>query len=354
MRPPPHPETSLDSQTARNLVQMPGSEPGECTHFIRVLGRRDLLCVDGPPDRRVGAIAATQRSRVARRQLRAAALTDDMIRTRVRSGFMCRVRDGVYLLGQPSPTPFGTGTEALLAVGEDAVLSHLTAAVVWELIRQSDNAIAIHVIARSQRRNRRGIVVHRSITLRPEDVRLHRGLPVTSPARTLLDIAELLPAREVERALDEALARKLVRLAELNRLLARTRNRRGLTVLRQLSSWRRTSAGSRTKWQRRTYKALVAAGLPQPEQDVWWLGYQHDFLWRAHRVTLEIDGYPWHSTKTNMERDRAKDLRVKQAGGDPNRVSNTQVERNIFEVVALVAARLALHDPARRGAAEAA
>jgi hypothetical protein len=66
-------------------------------------------------------------------------------------------------------------------------------------------------------------------------------------------------------------------------------------------------------------------------------------------VTLEIDGYPWHSTKTNMERDREKDLRVKQAGGDPNRVSNTQVEHRILEVVALMAARLALRDPARRG-----
>lgn len=318
--------------------------------MVRVLGRRDVLGVEGPPDRRIGMIAATQRSRVARRQLLAAALTDEMIRTRVRSGFMCRVRDGVYVVGALSPTPLDIETEALLAVGEDAVLSHLTAAQLWELIGHPNTPTeaTIHVTAPNQRRNRHGIVVHRSDTLRPEDVRLHRGLPVTAPARTLLDIAELLPVREVERALDEALARKLVTLVEVDRLLARTRNRRGMTVIRQLISWRKTSVGSRTEWQRRAYKAIVAAGLPEPEQDVWWLGYQHDFLWRAHRVTLEIDGYPWHATKTNMERDRAKDLKVKQTGGDPNRVSNTQVERRILEVVALVAARLALRDPARR------
>jgi very-short-patch-repair endonuclease len=93
------------------------------------------------------------------------------------------------------------------------------------------------------------------------------------------------------------------------------------------------------------YKAFVAAGLPEPEQDVWYLGYEHDFLWRRQGVTLEIDGYPWHSTKSNMERDRAKEARCKQAGLDPNRVSNSQVENSILQVVALVAARLALRDP---------
>jgi very-short-patch-repair endonuclease len=169
----------------------------------------------------------------------------------------------------------------------------------------------------------------------------------------LLDISELLPIREVERALDEALARKLVTLDVLRGLLGRTRNRHGLTILRRLIAWRTTSAGGRTKWQRMAYKAFVLAGLPEPEQDVWYLGYQHDFLWRTHGVTLEVDGYPWHSTKTNMERDRAKETTCKQHGLHPSRVSNGQVESNILQVVALVAARLALRDPASRGSAAA-
>jgi very-short-patch-repair endonuclease len=180
------------------------------------------------------------------------------------------------------------------------------------------------------------------------DITIRHGLPITSVARTLLDLSEILPTREVERALDEALARKLVTLPALRRLLERTTNRSGVTILRRLIAWRTTSAGSRTKWQRIAYKAFVEAGLPEPEQDVWYLGYQHDFLWRKHGVTLEIDGYPWHSTKTNMERDRAKETTCKQAGLDPNRVSNTQVERQILQVVALVAARLALRDPTLR------
>jgi hypothetical protein len=189
-------------------------------------------------------------------------------------------------------------------------------------------------------------VVHRSSTLTRTDITIRHRLPITSVARTLLDVSELLPTREVERALDEALARKLVTLPALRRLLERTTNRSGLTILRRLIAWRTTSAGSRTKWQRMAYKAFVEAGLPEPEQDVWYLGFQHDFLWRRHGVTLEIDGYPWHSTKINMERDRTKETRLKQARVDPNRVSNTAVENRILEVVALVAARLALRDPA--------
>lgn len=261
---------------------------------------------------------------------------------------LARAYDGVNVVAHCSPIPLGNETAALLAAGDDALLSHLTAGGVWEMIRLPDGSV-VHVIARRQRRNRDGIVVHRSRTLTREDIRIHHGLPVTSPARTLLDISEVLSTREVERALEEALARKLVTLDELRRLLARTKNRRGLTILRRLISWRRTSDGSRTKWQRTAYKAFVAAGLPEPEQDVWWLGYQHDFLWRAHRVTLEIDGYPrgirrrptWSASRQGSEGQagrrrskpgqqhpgRAEDLRGGCAGGGAARAPRPGMAR---------------------------
>jgi very-short-patch-repair endonuclease len=207
----------------------------------------------------------------------------------------------------------------------------------------------IHVTTPYARASRPGIVVHRSTTLRRADVGIEQGLPVTSVARTLLDVAELLPIRETERALDEALARRLVTLEEIRELLKRTSGRKGATVLRRLIDGRTKQGGSRTKWQRIARKAFREAGLPEAEEEVWHLGYQHDFFWRDHGVTLEIDGYPWHATKTNLERDRAKDLVCKQNGLDPNRVSNTAVEQRILEVVALIAGRLALRDPERRG-----
>jgi very-short-patch-repair endonuclease len=281
-----------------------------------------------------------------------------MIQTRRRSGLLTEVYNGVYAVGSVEDVPFGREAAALLAVAR-SVLSHLSAAVVWELIplREAGRGLRhpgpIHVTVRGPRKSRAGIVVHRSSSLARADLTIRHGLPITSVARTLLDISEVLPTREVERALDEALARKLVTLEEIQRLLARTRNRRGVTIMRRLIAWRTTSAGGRTTWQRIAYKAFVAAGLPEPEQDVWYIGYQHDFLWREHGVTLEIDGYPWHSTKIGMERDREKETACKQHGLDPNRVSNSQVEGNILQVVALVAARLALREAAGRESAGA-
>jgi very-short-patch-repair endonuclease len=233
-------------------------------------------------------------------------------------------------------------------------VSHTTAAVAWEMIPPRPDE-PVHVTAAGDHRSRRGIVVHRSRVLTDADVAIHRGLPITSPARTLVDLCDLLGIRGVERALDEALARRIVTIDEVLDVADRFRSRKGALELLRMALDRTMPGGAaRTKWQRIASKAFRDAGLPTAEEDVWWLGYQHDFLWRRHRVTLEIDGYPWHATKTNMERDRAKDLRVKNAGGDPNRVSNTLVERNVLEVVALVAARLALHDPVRRGGVAAA
>jgi very-short-patch-repair endonuclease len=161
----------------------------------------------------------------------------------------------------------------------------------------------------------------------------------------MLDISELLPTREAEWALDEALGRNLTTLEQMRQLLARTRTRKGLTVLRELIEWRTHNSGSRTKWERMAAEAFRAANFPPFEQNVWYLGYQHDFLWRDYGVTLEIDG-KWHSARSRMDRDTTKEATLRRHNLDPNRVTNTQVETRIFEVVALMAARLALRDPA--------
>lgn len=323
-------------------------------YLVSILGVRELVTVKGPRDHRIAAIAAAQRGRVATRQLTAVGFTPSRISTRVRNSHLIRVGHGVYAVGYVAPAPLIRETEALLACGPGSVVSYTSTAVMWEMIPPRPGE-PIHLTTSGQQRSRAGIVVHRSRVLADADVTIHLGLPLTSPARTLLDLCDVLGPREVERALDEALARRIVTIDNVLDVADRFRSRKGAQALFRMALDRTMPDGaSRTKWQRIASKAFRDAGLPPAEEDVWWLGYQHDFLWRAHRVTLEIDGYPWHATKTNLERDRAKDVKVKQAGGDPNRVSNTQVERRIFEVVALVAARLALHDPARRGGAAAA
>lgn len=346
--------------TSHTLLPESGRAPTDTVgepnrlYLVAILGQTELMKVQGLRDHRIALIAAAQRGRVATRQLHEAGFTSSRIATRVRNGHLIRVGFGVYAVGYVISEPLIPETEALLACGPGSMLSHASAAVVWEMIPARPND-PVHLTTGHDRRGRRGIVVHHSRTLTAADARIHLGLPLTSPARTLLDLCDVRSLHEVERALDEALARRIVTIDEVLDVCDRFRSRKGASALFRMAMERTMPGGSaRTKWQRTASKAFRDAGLPAAEEDVWWLGYQHDFLWRAHRVTLEIDGYPWHATKVNMERDRAKDLKVKQAGGDPNRVSNTQVERNIFEVVALVAARLALRDPARGGGAAAA
>jgi very-short-patch-repair endonuclease len=225
------------------------------------------------------------------------------------------------------------------------VTSHLTAGVVYEVIRMPDD-LPVHLTTRTQHRDRDGIIVHRSSTFTRADIAIHQGLPITSVPRALLDISELLPLRETEWALDEALGRNLTTLQQMRELLARTTTRKGLTILRELTDWRTHNGASRTKWERMAAHAFRAAGFPPFEQNVWLFGYQHDFYWRDYGVTLEIDG-SWHSAKTRMDRDTAKEDTLRRHGLDPNRVTNTQVEERILEVVALMASRLALRDPAR-------
>jgi very-short-patch-repair endonuclease len=174
---------------------------------------------------------------------------------------------------------------------------------------------------------------------------------VTSVARTLLDLAEILTMRDVERAVDEALGRKLVTLRELRDVIKRNNGRKGAGILKRFVEWRVNNSGSRTKWERMAARVFTAANFPPFEQNVSYLGFQHDFLWRAHGVTLEIDG-SWHDTRLNGEKDVVKRKRVEDAGLDPNVVTNTDVEERIFEVVAHMAVRLWLRDPARRGGDE--
>jgi very-short-patch-repair endonuclease len=271
-----------------------------------------------------------------------------MIRTRKTHGLLTDEHTGVYIAGPVMEVPFGREAAALLAV-ERSILSHLSAGAVYEIIRLEDG-VPIHITVRRPSKSRRGIVVHRSTTLTRADITIHEGLPITSVARTLLDISELLPVREVEWALDEALGRGLVTLKEIEESLQRTQNRGGLTILRTLVEWRTTNGGSRTKWERIAAAAFREAGFPPFEQNVWYLGYHHDFVWREHGVTLEIDGLQWHSLPSRMNRDETKETKLKRHGLDPNRVTNADVEHHILRVVAHMAARLALRDPARRAA----
>ena len=198
---------------------------------------RITLDLDGRVDARIAAITGAQRGRVSREQLLAAGVGNGAIWRRLRNGDLERVHDGVYAAPHTSELPLAPETAALLACGEGALLSHHSAVTLWGL--RPGTARPIHVTIPGERGfcAPAGVKLHRSRILTPRDVRLHQDLPITSPARSLLDVAAALPDRDVEQILSEGLfALRLLTRAEIVELLARAGNHPGRARLTRVAN----------------------------------------------------------------------------------------------------------------------
>jgi very-short-patch-repair endonuclease len=254
----------------------------------------------------------------------------------IKAGRLVRVHPAVYAVRPSIEVPFTRETAALLACGPNAFLSHGSAATLWKLRDAQDGPVELTI---SNRRNRHlpGIRVHRARRLLPRDVLVVQGLPVTSPARTLLDRGAQLTTHDLERELDEALSiSRIVRREELEDVLARTSGHHGGPVLTRLLGGRTHETITQSEAERLFLKLVRDAGLPEPETQVRIAGYRVDFLWRKERVVFEIDGFRFHTSRRNFDRDRSKDLALKEAGYDPNRISRDQVKHEPFRVLAHV------------------
>ncbi len=303
---------------------------------------RDVVPVSGTRDERIGQIAAHQRSRVDRRQLRQAGISDSAITRLVAKGQLHREHPGVFAVGHPGHGPLTRETSALLACRPGALLSHMSAAELWGLVRPGHPGRPVDVlIAGRQTARPAGVTVHRTRRLHPSEVRFHERLPVTSPARTIFEIADELPKRAVERAIDDGLERNLVRLSQIRDVIARNPGRRASTILRSLLQQRTGSTVSRSDAEERALWLLREANLPQPEMNFPLHGYTADFYWPQYRLVLEVDGYRYHSSKTAFERDRRKDAVFRAAALDVIRVSSDQVFDEAYAVIALVAMAIA-------------
>jgi very-short-patch-repair endonuclease len=189
---------------------------------------------------------------------------------------------------------------------------------------------------------KRNIRIYRVADLDARDVQIVAGVPVTSPARTLVDLAAVLPTVQLECAVAEALAQQLVRERDLLEHIQRARGRRGIAALRQLLSLERGPALTRSEAERRLLRLVRAAALPEPEANVRIHRMEVDFLWRRQRVVVEVDGFRYHSNGRAFERDRERDATLVASGYVVLRVTWRQLVRNPETVIARVAAALAL------------
>lgn len=204
---------------------------------------------------------------------------------------------------------------AVLAAGPEAVLSHRAAGALWRLVPPETGPVDVTVPTSAGRRSRRALSIHRTSPFDARDITRHLNIPVTTPARTLVDLAALLPRRRLERAIDEAERLKLCDLASLQAALEANRGRPGTAALAAVLAVHRIgSTLTRSELEERFLGLCRRHTLPQPEVNVRLLDYVVDFLWRDANVVVEVDGHQGHGTRRAFQEDRTRDARLTAAG----------------------------------------
>jgi very-short-patch-repair endonuclease len=305
---------------------------------------------DASADVRIDAVAQRQRGRATREQLLIAGVSPSAIDRRLRNGRLRRLHHSVYGVPHTSDLPLAAETGALLACGEGAVLSYHSAATLWGL--RPGEARPVHVTIPAARTGPAplGVKLHHSRNITPADIRIRDGLPVTSPARTLLDVAATLPDRDFERLLDEALfVRRIVTLREISALLKRAGKHPGRARLARVarSHTRSTETGSRVA--EKLYGLIRAAGLPEPQLEVPMLEYRLDLFWPELNLAIEVDSYGTHGSPARFEADRRRDARLlTEKGIVVIRLTKDMIEHRPLEAVGLVARAIGQREAERR------
>ena len=255
---------------------------------------------------------------------------------------------GVYAVGHTAPAPLADETAALLACGDHAALSHQTAAFMWKLVPEPSELI--HVTIRGRHGPRpKGVRVHRTNTLTRGEVRILERLPVTSPARTLIDVATELDERGLEFAIEEAQVQRLVTEGQLRAAARKGSGRPGATRVMAVLDAGREPGMTRSKAERLFRELLRAAQLPEPLTNFRVHGFEVDFYWPQLGVVVEFQSYKFHSGRAAFERDTSKGAKLTAAGLTVIYATWRQMEREPYAVVARVAQALAWAE-ARRAA----
>jgi very-short-patch-repair endonuclease len=284
-------------------------------------------------ERAIARIAGRQDNVITREQLSEAGLGRGQIARRVAGGRMRRLHRSVYLLGAAPPTLMGRVRAAAMAVGPDAVVSHRSAAEMFGLLPEAAGGVDVTVAGRNPGVEP-GIRLHRVGAIERGDVTSMRGVPVTSVARTICDLAATEPAREVEAAFQEALYRQIVAERWLLAILAREPRRKGGPVIRALLHDPRMT---RSEKERALLRLVDAAQLPRPLTNVRVHGYLLDAFWPNENLVVEFDGWDGHGHRLAFDSNRKRDQVLLARGIRTMRVTG----RHFKEEPVAVAARIA-------------
>jgi very-short-patch-repair endonuclease len=256
-------------------------------------------------------LARGQHGIVARWQLVPTGVPRTLLDERVKRRRLERVARSVYRVpGLDGPRANLVAT--VLAFGADAVASHETAGNLHGVLEHPAPQMVVST-GRGHPDRRDHVLLHR-VRLPADERDTCDGVPVTSIARTLLDLAAVLPDRRLEQSLALALDRAGVTTDELHNLIARYPRRPGTPRLRGILTADEPPAMTRSEAEERFLALARTAQLPAPRVNVRIHGFEADFYWRAHGVVVEIDGLAYHTTRAAQQRDRRRDSTLGAAG----------------------------------------
>lgn len=293
-------------------------------------------------ERAISALASRQHGVVTTRQLVSIGFSKGSIAHRERQDRLHRVHRGVYAVGHGRLTTAGRQMAAALACGEGVALSHVSAAGPLGLLGEHGGTVHVTALPGNGSASRSGVRVHRGRALEARDVTHVDVRPVTTVARTLVDLGDVVSPAYVRRAFVRAEQARAIDMTAIDHVLARAGRRRGPAILRALLAvydprWHDT----RSELELAMLDLAERSGLPEPNVNEWLLGrFLVDFLWRDARLIVETDGREFHATATARRDDARRDHALRRAGFRVMRVSYRSVISDQANVASRIAAAL--------------
>jgi very-short-patch-repair endonuclease len=228
---------------------------------------------------------------------------------------------------------------AVLLFAGDALATHRAAGAAWGMLDDPPPQAELTLVGRSAH-SLPGVKIHRVATLDPRDVRWRKDLPVTSPARTAVDLAGVLTPLELEDVLAVCLDRGLASVNEIRSAMERAPQSRGIGTLQRLLD-RGGFARTKSSYERKLLAMIAQAGLPRPLTNHVVAGHEVDMVWLDRKLVVEFDGRKWHGDRRAFENDRRRDQDLVVAGYRVIRITARQLEQEPLGVIARLAVALA-------------
>jgi very-short-patch-repair endonuclease len=276
----------------------------------------------------VARLATKQHGVVGRRQLLELGVGRPTLERWLRAGRLHRLHRETFAVGHGRVNQRGRWLAAVLACDEGALLSHRSAAALWGLTRQRNSVVDVTGRGGRQfRPGREGIRLHRG-RIHDGEATEHAGIPVTTVARTLFDLAEAVDFKQLRRAWEEADRLGLLELNAVQRVCELGYGRHALRPIRPLLAEARAPVIARSPLEDRfaEFCREHLADLPAPITNVSILDHEVDAYWPSHRLVVEMDSWQFHGHRAAFEHDRARDAAMQAAGYRVIRLTHRQLE----------------------------